>query len=174
MDNKKLNSIVLSQNLTAIPTTESRDGYPTNEQRAIVGFGTFAEAEAFARANSLRVMLLHRCDGWDFYDVMGELYERPTLDESDYGGIAAYTKRDLQAHEEDFIGQIRDIIDDTESLEEIVHVTAAYKKLLDAIRNLGDGEAVIQYEGDIDNFEVKPICPMEWDYDTHHYQVAVF
>lgn len=54
------------EGLTVQPTTPDGNGYPRDEQLAIIGFEDFEQAEKFADYYDLKLVILERRDGWHY------------------------------------------------------------------------------------------------------------
>lgn len=64
------------QNLSLIDTTSEKNGYPSNIEKAIVGFSTFEAAENFAKKYNLCTGIFYSRDGWNFWArISNSLYK---------------------------------------------------------------------------------------------------
>ena len=64
------------QNLSLIDTTSEKSGYPSNLEKAIIGFSNFEAAENFAKKYNLCTGLFHKRDGWHFWArISNSLYK---------------------------------------------------------------------------------------------------
>jgi len=54
-------------NLKFLDTTSQRNGYPSDTQKAVVGFSNLESAENFAKKYGFETVLLHAKDGWHFW-----------------------------------------------------------------------------------------------------------
>ena len=50
-----LTTLAKQENLELISTTDSANGYPSNEMQAIIGFDNYEQAEELAEKNNLSV-----------------------------------------------------------------------------------------------------------------------
>lgn len=162
-----------NQNLKQVP--EFCKVVITKAGKCMVGFDSFADAEKFADANGLEVVLIQRRFGQDIWSNMGRIFNEPSLTADDFDGFIGYyspSDVDLVMDElnMDWLTE--------ESMEElgeegVACVVKKMNKLADAVRGLKEGEMVVRYEGEIDNFVVLPKHPMKWDNDVDQYQIAV-
>lgn len=67
MDLHEINELAYENGYHVVNTTIERSGYPRYTSYAIVDFDSFKEAEEFADKHGMRVVLLTKRDGWDFW-----------------------------------------------------------------------------------------------------------
>lgn len=144
---------------------DCRAVYVKGGEKAVVGFERFEDAEAYAEANGLDVVLLHSRAGWDVWEDQGRIFEAPELTAEDYGGHTIYRKEDA----EDLKAGMADFVDGFEG-KELEDVTDYYQRLVAAVEGLKDDEIVVEGEG---GFDVEQVTSMAWENDSHYYRVGV-
>jgi hypothetical protein len=153
--------------LQIIETTDGNNGYPSNLRDAVMGFEDFDEAERYAEANGLRLIELHRRDGWN-------LWQRGDHANAPFDLDTIYSRdREFDCYDDarDFFSSILEglpyrELNDMDELEDYIR---ELREMYDEFAYMGDDEfLVVLPEG----YEVKPKHAMEDYYDTHHYAIA--
>lgn len=150
--------------LVQVETTSEMSGYPRGLGRAVVGFDTFEEAQEVADKYGLTVVKLHKRDGWQlWYNDGQKMYDgdRPTLEPEDMGYRTMYQSDDSERVVEDLKAAIAELDD----IDCIFNLAQSHKEIIEELDTLGDDEAIFT------GHDSK--TPTEWEYDTHHYCVAV-
>lgn len=153
--------------------TSGSNGCPKDTKLAIVGFSSFNNAKETADRYDMRVVLLHKRDGWQCFEVKDErLISAPRLVAEDMDYVNEWD----ESNESELVKEMKDAIKDAEDVESIMRVTEKYKELYDEIQDLDDGEVIFSRQEDypyVIKWERVEKEPMEWCYDTHHYIVAI-
>lgn len=173
-ENKDLENIAYTEGLKIVETTSDASGYPRGLGHAVVGFDTFGEAQDVADKYGLTVMKLHKRDGWQlWYNDRQALHDgdKPTLEPEDMGYRTMYREVDEDLVIEDLKAAIAELDD----MECIVNLAQSRKDIIEELETLGDDEAIFT-DGDDKTpteWEKVNIHPAEWQYDTHHYCIAL-
>lgn len=160
--------------LHEVETTSDASGYPRGLGRAVVGFDTFDEAQEVADKYGLTVVKLHRRDGWQlWYNDGQKMYDsdRPTLEPEDMGYRTMYQPDDSERVVED----LKTAIAGLDDIECIFNLTQSRKEIIEELDAMGNDEAIFtDHDSETPTeWEKVNIHPTEWEYDTHHYCVAV-
>ena len=151
-----------------VETTSELTGYPRDIEAAITGFENFDEAQDFADKNGLRLVLLTKRNGWDFWTGRTNwLQEAPEVNYEDFGGIEQYDK---DTDEDDLVDNMKSLIDGMDEMSSIKEVVEAYNDILSDVQELGEDQMVVVFENL--SHEVYDRHPMSWNYDTHDYIIA--
>lgn len=172
--NKNLENIAYIEGLKIVETTSDASGYPRGLGRAVVGFDTFEEAQDVADKYGLTVVKLHKRDGLHlWYNDRQELHDgdRPTLKPEDMGYRTIYWACDEDLVTDDLKAAIAGLDD----IECICNLAQSRKEIIEELDTLGDDEAIFTDGEDktMTEWEKVNIHPTEWQYDTHHYCIAV-
>lgn len=160
--------------LAQVETTSEASGYPRGLGRAVVGFDTFEEAQDVADKYGLTVVKLHKRDGWQLWHNDRQALhdgDRPMLEPEDMGYHNIYQAGDEKRVVEDLKASIAGLDD----IECICYLADSRKDIIEELDTLGENEAIFT---DHDSktpteWEKVNIHPTEWEYDTHHYCVAL-
>ena len=137
--------------LDIVWTTCGINGYPQNEDRALIGFEDWAQVEAIAKATGFDIKILRRRDGWGLWEFRGDA--TTALDALDYAGdgwewYGKCKKTPLAQQEKGFIGQwwvLNDDIDNAKTCDEILAHAQLGKELWDEITMCEEGEIVLYW-----------------------------
>lgn len=163
------------EHLNIVEVTSGINGYPSNLRQAIVGFSSFDIAKDLAEKFLKDVVLLHKRDGWNLYEIYGNnLISEPELSPEDLG----YQRRwDGWTDESDLIEDFVDKIDGYNDLSVVVAIANDYKLIYKELQTLGDDEVIFAEpengDGDRVIWEKAKEHPTSWSYDTHNYIVAI-
>lgn len=168
-DYGKMNELASEYNLQFVETTSARNGYPENLIPALVGFGSFEDAENFAQEHGLDTWLLHKCDGWQLWNRVHSVYEPMTISCEDYGDdYNLYTASSLENY---FEYEVKPCLENFDNIEDLREFLDEQENIMRELENLNDDEAVITYGGKF--YETIQLHPMEWGHDTHNYIIGV-
>ena len=165
----------LGEDLDIVEVTSGINGYPSNLRQAVVGFSSFDAAKELAEKYLKNVVLLHKRDGWNLYEIKGNsLGSEPELSPEDLG----YQRRwDGWTDESDLIEDFVDKIDGYDDLSVVIAIANDYTQIYEDLQTLGDDEVIFAEPkndaGDSVPWEKVKEHPTSWSYDTHNYIVAV-
>jgi PAS domain-containing protein len=165
----ELEDIAQEHNLEIVRTTAAYNGYPECTQPAIVGFDNFAQAEALAKEYDLRIVTLHKRDGWEWWTRGDNAYEplRPTANW--YGDDSSeFTSCDYDNY---FAEEVRPTLEYTQNLEELEELIKRHREIMEEIQAADEDQLVIVCDGYY--YETIDKEVMQWSYDTHNYIIAI-
>lgn len=142
MNKELLETIAYENSLEYIETTTGMNGYPQHLRGAIIGFNTFAEAEAIAQEHGLRITTFFKRDGWHLYQRDGNTtYEPLKITSYDYGDDYKHFTNEIP--QEDFIEE--ELLPNlaATTFGDIITITNRYEELFDKIVEAEDDELVI-------------------------------
>lgn len=168
---KTLHEIAEENNLEIVDVTTGSNGYPSNTYYAIdaTGFESFDKVAEFADDNNLDISLLHRKDGWHFYESKGRTWKPIQVSSEDYGdNYTEFSKMD----EEDFINEeVKPLIEDATEFEQIQAILETKREIWEQIDLMDENEIVITHEGRY--YEtVSKVC-LSFSEDTHNWIIAL-
>lgn len=148
MTKNDLRTLAKQENLELVSTTDSQNGYPHNEQQAIIGFLNFEQAEELAEKNDLSIEIFTKRNGNDFWFRTGnKAYEAFERESADYGeDCITYTKDDV---EDFYANEIEGMLSEFEDLDELSAFVDSRKAIFAALKNLKDSELLVVCNGEI-------------------------
>lgn len=158
--------------LDIVDVTSGRNGYPSGVRQAIVGFSSFEEAKLIAEKYQKNVVLLHKRDGWNLYEIKDcTLIDEPELNPEDLG----YNNQwDGLTDESEVVEEFRSKIDGIEQMDVILSLANTYKQIYEELQIIGSDEVIFfDSDNDLLSYEKVKKHPMSWSYDTHNYIVAI-
>lgn len=165
-----LTTLAKQENLELISTTDSANGYPSNEMQAIIGFDNYEQAEELAEKNNLSVEVFIKRDGNDFWFRTGnKAYEAFERESADYGeDCTTYTKEDVEKY---YTNEIEGMLSDFEDLDELSAFVDSHKAIYAALKNLKDGELLIVCNGEV--CDTVQQTTMSYSNDSHMYAIGL-
>ena len=165
-----LTTLAKQENLELISTTDSSNGYPSNEMQAIIGFDNYEQAEELAEKNNLSVEVFTKCDGNDFWFRTGnKAYEAFERESADYGeDCTTYTKEDVEKY---YANEIEGMLSEFEDLDELSAFVDSHKAIYAALKNLKDGELLIVCNGEV--CDTVQQTTMSYSNDSHMYAIGL-
>lgn len=159
--------------LCFVEITEGMNGYPKNLYKAVEGFDTFEDADAFAREVNGEVVLLTRRDGHQFWTNNGRQFEglerAKFIDEenevlfTDVDEFEDWARRKLEA-----------MIGEGDNIYDIKNESAKMCDIADDIYAMDeDTEICVVDRGDLDYDVVPQYMTMVHDDDVTTYAIAV-
>ena len=160
-------------------TTTDSNGYPQNEDLAIIGFDDWEQAKTIAEANGFDAKLLWRRDGWSHWSFRGDAdghLDALVFAKGDWEWYGKSTITPLEKQEKEFIAQwwtVNGDIESAETCDEIARHADLGCEIWRAVANLRDGEIVVVYR-ETGKYEVMQRFAMRLhDNDVHEYAVAL-
>lgn len=171
MSKELLETIAYENSLEYIETTTDMNGYPQHLRGAIIGFNTFAEADAVAQEHGLRITTFFKRDGWQLYLRDSDTrYSPMNITSSDYG--YGYKHFSNNISQEDFLEEevLPSLVATT--FGDIQNIVQRYEELFDKIVEAEDDELVI---ADTFGEYVETIKKelMSWSYDSKTWVIGV-
>ena len=165
-----LATLAKQDNLELISTTDSANGYPSNEMQAIIGFDHYEQAEELAEKNNLSVEIFTKRNGNDFWFRTGnKAYEAFERESADYGeDCTTYTKEDVEKY---YTNEIEGMLSDFEDLDELSAFVDSHKAIYAALKNLKDGELLIVCNGEV--CDTVQQTTMSYSNDSHMYAIGL-
>ena len=171
MNKELLETIAYENSLEYIETTTGMNGYPQHLRGAIIGFNTFAEAEAIAQEHGLCITTFFKRDGWHFYQRDGgTTYEPLKISSYDYGDDYKHFTNEIP--QEDFIEE--ELLPNlaATTFGDIITITNRYEELFDKIVEAEDDELVIATTfGEYVETIKKEL--MSWSHDSKTWVIGV-
>lgn len=151
------------ENLEVIETTSGMNGYPRNLKEALIGFDSFEQAERVANKHGLSIEIFEKRDGWQLYSRTGRTaYEEIKVSAEEYGDdYSSFISSDL---EEFYENEVKPMIAEFESFEQVEDFLEKKKKICEAIEDLDENEIVITYRGEY--FDTVHQTTMSFSYDS--------
>ena len=191
-----LESVAAELDLEVVETTTERSGYPKNLWYSLIGFKDEThyqdaqkaladaldayekgarEQDGIACGLSVRAQVLQRRDGHDLWTVnqttlcsIIDLFDLMDMKRDEDSVSAIYTSSD---DEDDFVDNLKGIIDGMTSFGDIREVVDRYEKYKEIIEDLEENQMlVIDNNG---NHEVLPIKVSSYHDDATSYSVAL-
>lgn len=150
-----------------IEITTGRNGYPSHLHKGFIGFKSIDEALNFAEANNGNVVLLHRRDGWDFWESLGRTYE-PIRPEADNYGCGCVIYRSAEDYQREIDYTVQCLTEDEASEEDIADYMQEAQNIL---KEFSDGHGVVICCGQY--CETIELETMAHSFDTHNYAIGV-
>jgi len=168
---KELLEIIAYENgLEYIETTTGTNGYPQNICGAIIGFGTFEEAEKLARTHGLTIRTFFKRNGWDLYQRNNNTtYRALHITASDYGDD--YSQFETSDRRHFFENEVKPFLDDMESLDDLRKFINQKEKIFEKLEDIDDGQIVITYCGNY--YETIDRELMEWSDDSKTWVIGI-
>lgn len=165
-----LTTLAKQENLELISTTDSPNGYPSNEMQAVIGFNNYEQAEELAEKNNLSVEIFTKRNGNDFWFRTGnKAYEAFERESADYGeDCTTYTKEDVEKY---YANEIEGMLSDFEDLDELSAFVDSHKAIYAALKNLKDGELLIVCNGEV--CDTVQQTTMSYSNDSHMYAIGL-
>lgn len=144
-----IEEIAYENDLKIISTTGAMNGYPTNIQKAIIGFDNYEQAANLALTHNLEIQSFTKKDGWQLWYRTGNLMFGPLkYSPEDFGND--YSSADCE-NEADFIDDyLKPNLDfnNFETIEEYEQLLNNFKELWEEIQNAdAQKEIVITHNG---------------------------
>ena len=151
------------ENLHVIETTSAMNGYPQDLKKALIGFDTYEQAEKVAEKYGLSIEYFTKRDGWQLYYRTGNhAYSAIEVSAEDYGdNYRSFTSSD---YDDFYENEVKDIICNLDSFDEVDRLLETKKKIYEAIEDLDDDEMVITRDGEY--YETIKRVTMSHYYDT--------
>ena len=165
-----LTTLAQQFNLELISTTDSSNGYPSNEIQAVIGFNNYEQAEELAEKNNLSVEVFTKRNGNDFWFRTGnKAYEAFERESADYGeDCTTYTKEDVEKY---YANEIEGMLSDFEDLDELSAFVDSHKAIYAALKNLKDGELLIVCNGEV--CDTVQQTTMSYENDSRMYAIGL-
>lgn len=165
-----LTTLAQQFNLELISTTDSPNGYPSNEMQAIIGFDNYEQAEELAEKNNLSVEVFIKRDGNDFWFRTGnKTYEAFERESADFGeGCDTYTKEDAEDY---YANEVEGMLSDFEDLDELSAFVDSRKAIYAAIKNLKDNELLVVCDGEV--CDTVQQTTMSYNNDSRTYAIGL-
>jgi hypothetical protein len=130
------------ENLQVIETTSAMNGYPQSIKKALIGFESFEQAERVAEEYGLSIEYFTKRDGWQlYYRTNDRAYSAIEVSADEYGDdYRAFTSSDYEGFYEN---EVKGMVGEFDSFEEVDEFLDAKKKIYEAIENLEDDEMVL-------------------------------
>jgi len=176
---QEITDIASKEGLRVVWTTTGTNGYPKNEDVALVGFTDYAHAERVAKEYGLEFTGLRTRDGWGHWEFRGS--GGKPLETTDYLGDGAnwFSKRDDMTDaeiEKEFIGQwyvLNDVIENADTMDEILNYTLDGIDVLAAVKAMKGTQICVHYDG-VEDCEVMDEYVMEiHDSDVHTHAIGL-
>lgn len=163
---------LLAENCQEVEVTDGANGYPENLQKAVIGFSDFEEAEEFAAKVEGEIVMLHKRDGWQFWEGQGKEIEPIQVYKKDFGDD--FNKYFPTITESEFAEWTASFLSENyaESLEDMKKYLDERIELWEKIQDLEDDEFLVA-ENDTVVFDTYKCEAMHFYYDTHHYEIGV-
>lgn len=176
--NDMLDLEIQSMNLEMVETTDSGTGYPSHIRNGYIGFESFSDAEEFAYAHGMDVIILHRKDGWNLWTRCNKAH-RAFYPEGLIGNDSSIWIEPKD--KEWFIRWVKDDIKDilyNLSLEDVIELATQYNEIISDIDNIEENEKMLAI---VDNggysYPCGEIYPKEMmrihDDDVNEYAIGV-
>lgn len=155
-----------SSQFTVVEITHSQTDYPAGlGDRAIIGFGTFEDAEKFASENGCELHLFQTRDGWHFWHDRGRAFEPLSADNylSNLGDNYYEADEDQQI----------DLIKDTDlGGQELIDFLKERIIILEELQKASEDQAVLCNSGSY--YETVANKMMGYHEDVYTYAIGVF
>lgn len=151
------------ENLEVIETTSAMNGYPQNIRKALIGFESYEQAEQIADKYNLSIEYFTKRDGWQLYYRTGNrAYSAIKVSAEEYGDdYRSFTSAD---YEDFYENEVKGMIEEFNSFEEVEDFLEKNKKIYEAIEDLEDDEMVLTCQGEY--YETVKRFTMEHYFDT--------
>lgn len=145
------------------------NGYPRNIRKAIIGFSDMDDAQNYADKFGLIIYLLHKRDGWHFYERLEATTDPLRITSADYGdNYNSYSVRDLDNY---FENNVKDMLSDFDNFEDLDSFLEDEKRIYFELQNINDDQLVITHDGIY--YETIDQSSMRWSHDTHTYVIGL-
>ena len=170
MEEFNIHEVAEENNLDVISTTTGKNGYPQSVKYAITGFPNFSEAEKLAEKYGLRITTFWKKAGWQLYvRDRNTTFEPMRISAENYGDdYMAFDSSSVESFYED---EVKPLLDDINSLEDLEKFVSARKELLDEIKSIDETQLVIACHGHY--YETVDRETMEWSFDSKTYVIGV-
>ena len=170
MEEFNIHEVAEENNLDVISTTTGKNGYPQSVRYAITGFPNFSEAEKLAEKYGLRITTFWKKAGWQLYvRDRNTTFEPMRISAENYGDdYMAFDSSSVESFYED---EVKPLLDDINSLEDLEKFVSARKELLDEIKSIDETQLVIACHGHY--YETIDKETMEWSFDSKTYVIGV-
>ena len=166
---ESLDDVATEEGLELVETTSESNGYPSHLKDAITGFESFDEAEQVAKEHGLSLIWIDKRDGWQLWHRGDSAYEPMHITSDVFGD-----DYDFEDDKDNFMAMAReviaDIVSDGASFEDIRDYMDEVEKVMDAIEDLEDGQAVVTYCGKY--YDTIDRNPINFNHDTKQTQLA--
>lgn len=170
MSRELLENIAYENSLEYIETTTGMNGYPQHLRGAIIGFNTFAEAEAIAQEHGLCITTFFKRDGWHFYQRNGDTTDEPLkITSYDYGDD--YSHYDSDDVENFFEEQVSPMLGDFDNFDELQNFIDEHKKIYEELQSIDENQLVITCMGGY--YETIDKKSMSWSHDGKTWVIGV-
>ncbi len=159
-------------NIYEIETTTNRTGYPSELKKAVIGFDTYEEAEAYAEEHDMSIESFFQKDGWSLWARDGYPMQAFQLHASDFsddwrhyefGAADRFWEETLQE-----VDELKEYDDWTD--EQVEEYLEAAKKVRDKIEALNPGEFACVYDNYV--FAVYDQETMQYHHDGTTYAIG--
>ena len=145
------------------------NGYPRNIRKAIIGFPDMDDAQHYADKFGLTIYLLHKRDGWHFYERLNTTTDPLRITSVDYGDdYESFSARDLDTY---FENNVKDMLTDFDNFEDLENFLKKHKDICEEIEMMNDDQLVITHNGIY--YETIDQSSMQWSHDTHTYVIGL-
>lgn len=151
-----------------IEITEGMNGYPKGLHAGYCDFSNYEEAEAYAKKTAGNVVLLHRRDGWHFWESLGQAYGPITRSENDYGDNYRVFENKEDFLDDRHYTRIGIVEDERMNTDELAAFDAETEKIANEFQ---PGYGVVLYNGQY--FETIKLETMSYCFDAHNYEIGV-
>ena len=170
MNKELLETIAYENSLEYIETTTGMNGYPQHLRGAIIGFNTFAEAEAIAQEHGLCITTFFKRDGWHFYQRDGNTtYEPLKITSYDYGDD--YSHYDYDDVEYFFEENVAPMLGDFDNFEDLQKFIDEHKRIYEELQSIDETQLVITCMGRY--YETIDKKLMSWSHDSKTWVIGV-
>ena|GEM_PF-4498485 len=151
MTDRAFERLANAHGLDMVWTTMGINGYPQNEDMAVIGFDDWWQAQSLALARGFEIKLLRRRDGWSHWEFRGtrdKELDILTYTPGDWEWYGKCPKTPLEEQEKEFIGQwwtLNDVIGNAETCSEITEHARLGEDIWGEIETLGGGEIVLYW-----------------------------
>jgi len=158
MEEFNIYEVAEENNLDVISTTTGKNGYPQSVRYAITGFP------------NLRITTFWKKAGWQLYvRDRNTTFEPMGISAENYGDD--YMAFDSSSAESFYEDEVKPLLDDINSLEDLEKFVSGRKELLDEIKSIDETQLVIACHGHY--YETVDRETMEWSFDSKTYVIGV-
>lgn len=174
MKTNDIKRIANENGLNVVFTTTGKNGYPKSTAAALTGFATYDDAEKFSASHGGSVNILHRKNGWEFFEDKGET-SSALLNSEKYEGnadVSVYHAGDEFCEMELAEDIAEDMRNGGASEETISEMMDGYRKADEALNGLTENEILV-FNGTDRTFEIETENVTSVYDDCHEYVIAV-
>ena len=159
-------------NIYEIETTTNRTGYPSELKKAVIGFDTYEEAEAYAEEHDMSIESFFQKDGWSLWARDGYPLHAFQLHASDFSDdYRQYNWCDAERFMEEAMEELAELKEyDDWTEEQVEDYLEKARKVRDEISKLKEGQFACVYDNYV--FAVYECETMQYYHDGTTYAIG--